>query len=78
MIPLTLAEITAITSGTLHHVPDPSAQVTGPPTCESRQVTRGGMFAALPGARAGMTSPPRHLPQVPYACWRPGPWKARP
>jgi UDP-N-acetylmuramoyl-tripeptide--D-alanyl-D-alanine ligase len=52
MIPLTLAEITAITSGTLHHGPDPSAQVTSPVTCDSRQVTPGGMFAALPGTRA--------------------------
>ena len=52
MIPLTLAEIAAITSGTVHDVPDPSEQVTGPAACDSRQVTPGGMFAALPGARA--------------------------
>jgi UDP-N-acetylmuramoyl-tripeptide--D-alanyl-D-alanine ligase len=52
MIPLTLAEIAAITNGTLHHAPDPSAQVTSPAACDSRQVTPGGMFAALPGARA--------------------------
>lgn len=38
MIALTLAEIAAITSGTVHDAPDPSAEVTA-----------GGMFAALPG-----------------------------
>jgi UDP-N-acetylmuramoyl-tripeptide--D-alanyl-D-alanine ligase len=52
MIPLTLGEIAAITSGTLHGVPDPSAQVTGPAACDSRLVTQGGMFAALRGNRA--------------------------
>jgi len=52
MIPLTLAEITAITSGTLHHAPDPSAQVTGPAACDSRQVTRGGMFASTGSSRS--------------------------
>jgi UDP-N-acetylmuramyl pentapeptide synthase len=41
-----------ITGGALHDVPDPSAQVTGPAACDSRQVRPGGMFAALPGARA--------------------------
>ncbi|HUY49496.1 MAG TPA: UDP-N-acetylmuramoyl-tripeptide--D-alanyl-D-alanine ligase [Streptosporangiaceae bacterium] len=52
MIPLTLGEIAAITGGTLHGVPDASAQVAGPATCDSRQVTPGGLFAALPGTRA--------------------------
>jgi UDP-N-acetylmuramoyl-tripeptide--D-alanyl-D-alanine ligase len=52
MIPLTLAGIAAITNGTLHDAPCPSAQVTAPAACDSRQVTPGGMFAALPGARA--------------------------
>ena len=52
MIPLALAEIAAITSGTLHDAPDPSAQVTAPAACDSRQVISGGMFAALRGARA--------------------------
>ncbi len=52
MIALTLAEIAAITSGTVHGAPDPSAQVTAPAACDSRQVTPGGTFAALPGARA--------------------------
>jgi len=42
MIPLTLGEIAAITSGTLFGVPDPSAQVTGPATRDSRQVHRAG------------------------------------
>lgn len=52
MIPLTLGEIAAITSGTLHGVPDPSAPVTAPAACDSRHVTPGGIFAALRGARA--------------------------
>jgi len=52
MIALTLAEIAAITNGIVHDAPDPSAQVTAPAACDSRQVTPGGMFAALPGARA--------------------------
>lgn len=52
MIPLTLAEIAAITNGNLHDAPDPSVQVTAPAACDSRQVTPGGVFAALPGARA--------------------------
>jgi UDP-N-acetylmuramoyl-tripeptide--D-alanyl-D-alanine ligase len=52
MIPLTLAEIAAITGGALHQVPDPTVQVTAPATCDSRQVVAGGLFAALPGAHA--------------------------
>jgi UDP-N-acetylmuramoyl-tripeptide--D-alanyl-D-alanine ligase len=52
MIPLTLTEVAAITNGTLYGAPDPSALVTGPATCDSRQVAPGGVFAALRGARA--------------------------
>lgn len=51
MIALTLEEIAAITGGTLHDVPDPQAQVTGFVEFDSRKVTPGGLFIALPGAR---------------------------
>lgn len=51
MIALTLAEIAEIVGGTLHDVPDPGATVTGSVEFDSRQVTRGGLFLALPGAR---------------------------
>jgi hypothetical protein len=41
MIPLGIGEIAAITRSALDGVPGPSAQVTGPATCHSRQVTPG-------------------------------------
>ncbi|MEV0035273.1 UDP-N-acetylmuramoyl-tripeptide--D-alanyl-D-alanine ligase [Streptomyces sp. NPDC050804] len=50
MIPLlTLAEITEATAGTLHHVTDPAAQVTGPLSFDSRNIAPGGLFACLTG-----------------------------
>lgn len=52
MIPLTFGEVAAITGGALHDAPDPLAQLTGAPACDSRQVTPGGIFAAVRGARA--------------------------
>src|ERR1700722_15172020 len=52
MIPLTLGEVAAITGGALYDVPDTSARVTGIPACDSRQVTPGGIFVAVRGARA--------------------------
>lgn len=51
MIALTLQEIADITGGRLDCVEDPSAQVTGFVEFDSRKVTPGGLFLALPGAR---------------------------
>ncbi|MFE3289841.1 UDP-N-acetylmuramoyl-tripeptide--D-alanyl-D-alanine ligase [Rhodococcus sp. NPDC059234] len=51
MIPMSLARIAEIVGGTLHDVPDPDAVVTGTVEFDSRQVTPGGLFLALPGAR---------------------------
>ncbi len=47
MIVLSLAEIAAVTGGTLADVPDPHACVTGPAVSDSRQVAPGGLFARL-------------------------------
>jgi UDP-N-acetylmuramoyl-tripeptide--D-alanyl-D-alanine ligase len=52
MIVLSLAEIAAVTAGTLTDAPDPHACVTGPAVSDSRQVPPGGLFAAIGGARA--------------------------
>ena len=53
MIPLTLAEIAALTGGSLAAAPKPPRRtVTGPVIIDSRQVTHGALFAALPGERA--------------------------
>ena len=49
MIRLTLAEIAAATGGVVDAVPDPETAVTGPVVIDSRRVTPGGLFAALPG-----------------------------
>ncbi|WIM70101.1 UDP-N-acetylmuramoyl-tripeptide--D-alanyl-D-alanine ligase [Corynebacterium suedekumii] len=51
MIAFTLAEIAEITGGELHDVPDPQATVTGTVEFDSRKITPGGLFLALPGAR---------------------------
>ncbi|PQP25614.1 UDP-N-acetylmuramoyl-tripeptide--D-alanyl-D-alanine ligase [Rhodococcus opacus] len=50
MIPMTLARIAEIVGGELHDVADPSAEVTGTVEFDSRKVTAGGLFLALPGA----------------------------
>ena len=54
MIPLTLAEIAAITSGSVTPGGEvgPGGVVTGPVVIDSRRVTPGALFAALPGERA--------------------------
>jgi UDP-N-acetylmuramoyl-tripeptide--D-alanyl-D-alanine ligase len=52
MIVLGLAEIAAVTAGTLSDDPDPHACVTGPAVSDLRQVAPGGLFAAIGGARA--------------------------
>lgn len=51
MIPLTVAEVADIVGGTLHDVPHPEARITGSVEFDSRKVTPGGLFVALPGAR---------------------------
>ncbi|MBB5955716.1 UDP-N-acetylmuramoyl-tripeptide--D-alanyl-D-alanine ligase [Saccharothrix tamanrassetensis] len=50
MIPLSLAEIAEIVGGTLHDT-DGTPVVTGTVEFDSRKVTAGGLFLALPGAR---------------------------
>ncbi|AWB81568.1 UDP-N-acetylmuramoyl-tripeptide--D-alanyl-D-alanine ligase [Corynebacterium yudongzhengii] len=51
MIALTLAEIAELTSGELTPAADPAAQVTGFVEFDSRRITPGGLFVALPGER---------------------------
>ena len=51
MIPLSLAEITAIVAGHPHDIPDPDRPVTGPVVIDSREAGPGSLFAALPGTR---------------------------
>ena len=51
MIPLTLAEIAQITGGELVDVDNPDTRVTGFVEFDSRKITPGGLFLALPGAR---------------------------
>ncbi|MDY3127824.1 MAG: UDP-N-acetylmuramoyl-tripeptide--D-alanyl-D-alanine ligase [Corynebacterium sp.] len=50
MIALSLAEIATVIGGVLDHVEDPEAKVTGFVEFDSRKVTPGGLFVALPGA----------------------------
>ena len=52
MIPFSIRQIAQITGGTPDQVADPSMVVTGPAVIDSRQVSPGGLFAALPGERA--------------------------
>jgi UDP-N-acetylmuramoyl-tripeptide--D-alanyl-D-alanine ligase len=49
MIPMTLAEIAAVVGGTLHDCPDPAMVVTASVEFDSRRITPGGLFVALPG-----------------------------
>jgi len=53
VLSLSLAEIAALTGGTIHDTPDPRAQVTGPLAFDSRQPMPGGLFLALVAARDG-------------------------
>jgi UDP-N-acetylmuramoyl-tripeptide--D-alanyl-D-alanine ligase len=50
MIPLTLAEIAQVTGGRLHNATG-EENVTGSVEFDSRQVTAGGLFVAVPGER---------------------------
>lgn len=52
MIPLTLAEVAAATSGRLSGVADPQARVDGAVEVDSRRVGPGGLFVAVAGDRA--------------------------
>lgn len=51
MIELTLNQLADITGGRLADVPDPEAVVTAFPEFDSRKITPGGLFIALPGAK---------------------------
>ncbi|HUK71519.1 MAG TPA: UDP-N-acetylmuramoyl-tripeptide--D-alanyl-D-alanine ligase [Streptosporangiaceae bacterium] len=51
MIPLSLAQIAAITGAGLDQVADPGAVVYGQVVIDSRRAGPGGLFAALPGER---------------------------
>lgn len=50
MIPMTARHIADITGGTLYDI-DPDTQVSGPAEFDSRKITEGSIFLALPGAR---------------------------
>ncbi|HXW47459.1 MAG TPA: UDP-N-acetylmuramoyl-tripeptide--D-alanyl-D-alanine ligase [Streptosporangiaceae bacterium] len=52
MIPLSVAQVAALTGAALADVPDPGATVTGPVVIDSREAQPGALFAALPGTRA--------------------------
>ena len=51
MIPLSIGDIAAITGGSLDSVDDPDERVTGFVEFDSRKVTSGSLFVALPGVR---------------------------
>lgn len=50
MIPMTLAEIAQVTGGTLSESADADATVTSYVEFDSRKITAGGLFVALPGS----------------------------
>ncbi|MEV4461750.1 Mur ligase domain-containing protein, partial [Microbispora sp. NPDC049633] len=52
MIPLPLARVAEITSGTLNAAADPSAVVRGPVVIDSRAAGPGSLFVAIKGERA--------------------------
>ncbi|WP_432110205.1 UDP-N-acetylmuramoyl-tripeptide--D-alanyl-D-alanine ligase [Streptomyces sp. AA1529] len=52
MIPLSLAEIAALTGGRQHDITDPDARITGPVVIDSREAVPGTLFAAFAGERA--------------------------
>jgi UDP-N-acetylmuramoyl-tripeptide--D-alanyl-D-alanine ligase len=51
MIPITIAEIADAVGGRLQDASRPTAVVTSPAAADSREVTPGGLFAAIKGAR---------------------------
>lgn len=50
MIPMTLADVARVTGGTLSESADPDATVTSYVEFDSRKITPGGLFVALPGS----------------------------
>jgi UDP-N-acetylmuramoyl-tripeptide--D-alanyl-D-alanine ligase len=52
VIPLSAAQVAALTGATADRLADPAALVTGPVVIDSRQAAPGSLFAALPGTRA--------------------------
>ena len=50
MIPMTLEDIARVTGGTLSESADPQAKVTSYVEFDSRKITDGGLFVALPGS----------------------------
>lgn len=52
MIELTTQQIADVTGGSLINGADPQAVVTGPVEFDSRKITSGAIFMALPGAKA--------------------------
>ena len=50
MIPMTLEDIARVTGGTLSETADPNATVTSYVEFDSRKITVGGLFVALPGS----------------------------
>jgi UDP-N-acetylmuramoyl-tripeptide--D-alanyl-D-alanine ligase len=51
MIPLRFDEVAVIVGGQLVDAPDPGQVLRAPPTADSREVTPGGLFACIRGAR---------------------------
>ena len=51
MIEMSLAQVAAVVGGALHDCPDPDVLVTGPIEFDSRRVSTGSLFVALPGER---------------------------
>ncbi|WP_019928283.1 UDP-N-acetylmuramoyl-tripeptide--D-alanyl-D-alanine ligase [Nocardia sp. BMG111209] len=49
MIEMTLREVAEVVGGTLHDVPDPAVTVTGAVEFDSRRISPGDLFLALPG-----------------------------
>ncbi|MFB9659486.1 UDP-N-acetylmuramoyl-tripeptide--D-alanyl-D-alanine ligase [Glycomyces mayteni] len=52
MIPMSLAQVAAVTGGTLSETADPATLVTGDVEFDSRKAGPGGLFLAIPGAKA--------------------------
>jgi UDP-N-acetylmuramoyl-tripeptide--D-alanyl-D-alanine ligase len=51
VIPLSVAQVAEAAGAKLTDVPDPDTLVTGPVIIDSREASRGSLFAALPGTR---------------------------
>jgi len=51
VIPLSVADVAAVTGAQISAVPDANALVTGPIVIDSREAVPGSLFVALPGTR---------------------------